>query len=216
MDQITAHATKLIQILKSGDAEAVPYYLAALILLKQSYVFRYLRRGILPVGAVAIAYRLTNGANNNLSQLIAKWVESAIRCGRVRGVIGDILGLITVAGLLSCTDQLIAAFKLLIRQPNAKKTVMNAMFEFIRPLPIVQRMIREETESKGKELELGMKAKTIEYNAQFGANTVLPVKGKRSDEILSMMHSLAEAENTKWQAGKVTGSVYHGSKVRMR
>jgi hypothetical protein len=213
MDAVSERLTKLIHLLKSGEPEALGYYLAILIVLKQSYIFRYLRRGVLPVGVVALGYRIAHGADYNLLQVVTKWLESSCaKCKRTQFLIFDLLGVITIAGMICTSEQLIGLLRTMIRQPNLKKTILNSLFEFVKPLPMVQKMIKSETESKSKELEVSLKAKTIEYNSQFGANTVLPQKGKNPQDILAMMHALAEAENTKWESGKVTGSVYHGSK----
>ena len=212
MDVLTSRLSQILEAMKEGDSSSIPYYVAILVLLKRSYYYRYLKRGVLPAGLLALTYRFVQGSNNDLLSLISKWVAS--NGSRVRGLSGDICGALVLGGVVNFSEEIISLFRVLLR-PNLKKTLINALFEIIKPLPPVQKQIKEEFAKKTQEFEHSFKAKSREYNLKYGpSNTALPIKGKPEEEILAMMNELCLMEDTKWQAGKVTGSVYHGSKVR--
>ena len=48
------------------------------------------------------------------------------------------------------------------------------------------------------------------YNGRFEVFTRLPEKGVAEEQILSEMAYMSEQENSKWQNGQCSGTMYHG------
>jgi sphinganine-1-phosphate aldolase len=47
------------------------------------------------------------------------------------------------------------------------------------------------------------------YKGRFESYEAIPEKGRNKDDILNELSVLAEEENTKWQSGQVSGTLYH-------
>ncbi len=76
----------------------------------------------------------------------------------------------------------------------------------IRKLPGIRTLMEEEYQKLLADMETSLHP----YRGQVPAFPTLPETGLPPDEILALMAPLQEQESQRWQAGQVSGAVYHG------
>jgi glutamate/tyrosine decarboxylase-like PLP-dependent enzyme len=81
--------------------------------------------------------------------------------------------------------------------------------ELLRLIPAVNRRIEAQIEPAMADLERSLKP----YRQDFPTYRKLPEVGRAQDEVLAEMKELKEREAGRWQAGKVSGTVYHGEEA---
>ncbi len=76
----------------------------------------------------------------------------------------------------------------------------------IRKLPGIRTLMEEEYQKLLADMETSLHP----YRGQVPAFPTLPETGLSPEEILALMAPLQEQESQRWQAGQVSGAVYHG------
>eukprot|EP01040_Poterioochromonas_malhamensis_P013318 gene13318-14633_t len=86
---------------------------------------------------------------------------------------------------------------------------INTIFQQVKDFSIVQSFLQKEEMKLEENIEKDLKKKLRNLGYH---HTVLPEKGLPHDEILQLIQSSIQHENTVWENGKLSGSVYGGEK----
>lgn len=86
---------------------------------------------------------------------------------------------------------------------------INTIFQQVKDFSIVQSFLQKEEIKLEENIEKDLKKKLRDLGYH---HTVLPEKGLPHDEILQLIQSSIQHENTVWENGKLSGSVYGGEK----
>ena len=85
------------------------------------------------------------------------------------------------------------------------------LFDRIKHLPVIREKIREELDAMMADLEDSVKP----YRGQVPTFSDMPEKGVGQERVLEIMTELQGKEAGKWQAGYVSGAVYHGDEAHI-
>jgi glutamate/tyrosine decarboxylase-like PLP-dependent enzyme len=89
------------------------------------------------------------------------------------------------------------------------KTATDVGFDFVKQFSFVKSMLKDEEVKLEKSMDHDMKTKTRAIGPTILA---LPEKGLSHQEILNLISSSITTENSVWQNGKLSGSVYGGDR----
>ena len=114
-------------------------------------------------------------------------------------VAGDVIGLMILAGTIRYLRRLsLKTFD------EIKNDILTSGYGVAMSLPFVESRVEDMMIKTERDLKKSLVPKTFE------PNTRLPKEGKSGEEILEIMREFIGHESGKWQAGKVSGAVYHG------
>lgn len=80
------------------------------------------------------------------------------------------------------------------------------LFNAVKDVPFIKKAIEKELGAMMAELEASVKP----YTDKVQSFSLLPVQGLEKSDVLSLMADIHTQETDKWEAGYVSGAVYHG------
>ena len=187
------------------------FYLAFLVLGKTKFV-RTLRSMTVPITGIFLCYRgvslsLGRGVETNVLSIIVTLTTHALEAMQkhhvtITAFVGDIVGIIII----------FAVMKVIVDLGNLKYTVIKKQllatgYDSIKWLPIIQKEIKKEQTKLEEHFEDHLKKKSRAIGLRY---QTLPPKGIDKRGILGLMRDVTYQEDQIWQAGKVSGAIYHG------
>jgi len=86
--------------------------------------------------------------------------------------------------------------------------MLTGAFKVAKKIPWVRQRIEREYESMLETMEASLRP----YRGEFPSYAALPAEGTSRVEVLSVMRSMAEREESRWRDGYVSGAVYQGNR----
>ncbi|HFE45244.1 MAG TPA: aminotransferase class V-fold PLP-dependent enzyme [Nannocystis exedens] len=86
--------------------------------------------------------------------------------------------------------------------------VLTGAFRAAKKIP----WVRQRIEREYRTMLATMEAELRPYRGEFPSYRELPAEGVARDEVLGVMRSMAEREESRWRDGFVSGAVYHGKR----
>ena len=120
----------------------------------------------------------------------------------VSALLGDVVGLLVLYALVSAVGELMS-----LKYSVVKRRLLDAAYDAVKWLPPVQHEIQKEQRKLEEHFEDHLKKKSRAISLRCD---VLPAKGVDRRSVLALMREVTSQEDQVWQAGKVSGAIYHG------
>lgn len=187
------------------DAISEEYRLPAAVVvcavISRLHLYRHIRRVLFPCIAALLAYRLINDSNSLLS-IVSEAILSRSKTSKFFRFVGDVAGLFLFAFMVKVVSKIMG-----IRLADTKKSIMDYGYGVAKNIPMVRNELNKEKAKMEIEMDKTMKARSRVPGQLFDK---LPKEGVSSNVILDTMKKAVAIEDTRWQEGKVSGSVYLG------
>jgi len=86
--------------------------------------------------------------------------------------------------------------------------MLTGAFKVAKKIPWVRERIEREYSTMLEAMETSLRP----YRGEFPSYSALPAEGTSRTEVLEMMRTMSEREESRWRDGYVSGAVYHGNR----
>ena len=174
----------------------------AAVLISRCHVYRRIKPLIFPFSVGYVMY--WSFYDPTAPTLYTILGDELARLGSLplRSALGNVLGLVLVLTTIRLINQIFS-----VSLQSLPKKLMNWGFSLVQNTGPVQALMKKEQDKIEASFEESLKSKA---RALGSSNTVLPKKGWKKSPILNLMKSAVREESQGWEAGKVSGAIYHG------
>ena len=150
-----------------------------------------------PVGDSVLSMLMA--ASNHALDIVARQSHAA-----ASALLGDVVGLLVLYAVVGAVGELVT-----LKYGVVKRRFLDAAYNSVKWLPPVQKEIQKEQRKLEEHFEDHLKKKSRAISMRCDT---LPSKGIDRRSVLALMREVTLQEDQIWQAGKVSGAIYHGGK----
>lgn len=185
------------------------YWAVGLLVMYRLHVYRTIRQYQGLIIFAFLMYRLIQLPADEKSLL--EVVVGALHKLEKEGLPQSVLRLCLDVVLISVVLQVLALVNSLtsLNFRGLKKVVFDAAFGLVKDVSVVKSTLLKEQEKMEQSFDKELKLKS---RALGNINRELPSKGLDKKDILELMSSTVRKEDTVWEKGHLSGSVYHGQR----
>jgi hypothetical protein len=189
-------------------AVLVPWTVGGGFILTRLHFFRDLRPYLGLVVTLSLFWRcyedsLNEGSVSVLDYLILV-INEHVRNPYIRLFLKDSAGALLLSYLVYSVSK-----HLTFNAYAIKTGIGDFGFGLVRNIPFVSEQIDKEKKNMEADLEQSLKSQCKSMGESILA---LPTKGKQTGQIIKLMTELSRKDDSHWETGKVSGSVYYGDK----
>ena len=185
-----------------SDRDKLIYGLVSMVTVSRLSYYRQLKYAVAPICGLVIVYRFFYIANSkSFSQMIVEQLH-AVGNPAMQTAIGDIVGLVLFFTAIRWINCLMS-----VNFRTLPKDLIAWGYNAVRKTGPVQAILQKEQDKIEKDFDDSLKVKA---RALGPINNVLPKKGWKKTAIMTLMKEATQEEDKIWEAGKVSGAVYHG------
>ena len=183
-----------------------------LLIVGKTKLIRTFRSTTGPMIGLFLCYRIVSlclgkGVENNVLSIIVALTTYTLEFMQkyhvtITAFVGDIVGIILIFAVMKAITDLGN-----LKYTVIKKQLLATVYDSIKWLPIIQKEIKKEQNKLEEHFEDHLKKKSRAIGLRY---PTLPPKGIDKRGILGLMRDVTGQEDQIWQAGKVSGAIYHG------
>ncbi len=197
--------------------EQLGYGVAAFLVLSKLYVYRKIRpfKILLLVAFLVYRFRTATESTENLLSLFQALLSQTYKlvCAKLGNsgnntgfllVVNDLMAFILISELINFVHDM--------TNWNLKglfKALTDYFFNMVKDISFVKATLSKEQSKLEESFDKDLKIKS---RAVGNINTELPDKGITQKEILDILESSTKREDTVWEKGHLSGSVYNGQR----
>ena len=182
------------------------------LIVGKTKLVRTLRSMTGPMTGLYLCYRgvslcLGRGVETNVLSIIATLTTHVLETMQkyhmtITAFVGDIVGIIVIFAVMKAITELGN-----LKYTVLKKQLLASAYDSVKWIPIIQKEIKKEQTKLEEHFEDHLKKKSRAIGLRY---QTLPPKGIDKRGILGLMRDVTGQEDQIWQAGKVSGAIYHG------